>query len=139
MHSLIPLIIRGELQILDISNPATPLLVGIYKTPNNVIDNIFISNTHLFLGYGYSNVRYLKILDISNPASPLDIGQCGQLSSNLACITVDNSYAYIASNDYTWAIYDVSDPSTCHRIYLSDLGGNWITVKGSLVCKREDC
>lgn len=132
----------GDLQILDISNPTKPLLVGDYKTPNNYIRGFSISNTNLLLEEGYGDNSNVLVLDVTNPTLPVQIGQCGQIA-NISGSILDNTYAYIGLIDKGWAIYDVSNPTTCHPIYrysMYHMFGHyitWITVVGNLVLTAD--
>ncbi len=54
------------LQVINVSNPASPTLAGAYDTPDYAWD-VFVSGSHAYVvDYGSG----LQIIDVSNPASP---------------------------------------------------------------------
>ena len=68
------------LQIIDISNPSSPTLIGTYNTPNFAYD-VTVSGNYAFVADGTSG---LQIIDISNPSSPTLTGSYNTAGSGLS-------------------------------------------------------
>lgn len=117
---------RGDLQIIDVSNPSAPFIANSYIGEGDIIfDEVFVRNGIMYVA---AHQAGLCIYDISNVLAPELIG-CSQWEglSGAAAIYVDEHYAYLA--DYFGAgvhIIDVSDLSNPIRvghtgeIYLSN-------------------
>ncbi len=58
------------LQVIDISDPANPTLVGTYDTPGYA-RGVAVSGDHAFVADGDSG---LQVIDISDPANPTLVG-----------------------------------------------------------------
>ena len=79
------------MQIIDVSNPQNPALVGSYDTPIYAY-SVIVSNNIAYEADGYSG---LQIIDVSNPQNPALLGSYdtpGYASS----VFVSNNIAYIA-------------------------------------------
>lgn len=122
------------MQIVDVSNPAAPALLGTY-TPGNFYDVVVLGN-HAFLadlGTG------LTIIDVSNSASPTLVSSMATVNSPFE-VTVEGDYAYIAERSSGFEIVDISNVasptvvatiSTAHWAYDSFISGNRLyVVKG---------
>ena len=94
------------LQIIDVSNPASPVLVGAYDTSDFARD-VYVSGS---LAYVADWRAGLQVIDVSNPASPIRRG--GYDTSGYAYdVFVSGSLAYIADRDAGLQIIDVSNPA----------------------------
>ena len=58
------------LQILDISNPAQPVVLGTYRDPLGRALAVVVTNDLAFVAYGE---RELQIINVANPASPFRV------------------------------------------------------------------
>jgi hypothetical protein len=98
---------RSNLKIIDISNPFTPSLAGVYEMTYNAYDvlDITISGDYAYM----SGVHFgLRIFDILNPTNPVLVGTYDlvmtegvEVSGNIACLR----------NLYSLIILDVSNRS----------------------------
>ena len=59
----------GGLQVVDITNPASPQIVGSVATPGGVY-GVAVAGTHAYAAAGTD----LLVVDITNPASPQIVG-----------------------------------------------------------------
>lgn len=59
------------LQIIDISNPASPVPVGSYDTPGSALD-VYVLGNYAYVADGWNSG--LLIIDVSDPASPVFVG-----------------------------------------------------------------
>ncbi|MFH0727363.1 MAG: hypothetical protein V2B19_13625 [Pseudomonadota bacterium] len=104
---------ESGLQIIDVSNPTSPAIVGAVETPENSGVNVAISGNHVYVADGSSG---LQVIDIGNPANPAIIGAV--LTPFFAqTVTVSGNYAYVADScsDFEFSsslqIIDVSNPA----------------------------
>lgn len=111
-----------ELQIIDISNPASPNLVTQYNvggTGGNDADGtaLYLVGNTLYLGREYmKDNENLFVIDITNPLSPSLLGSETVLLKNdteIVGIVATGHIAFISTTNSTdtFQIWDVSDPS----------------------------
>ncbi|MCL0062473.1 PKD domain-containing protein, partial [Thermodesulfovibrionales bacterium] len=91
------------LQIIDISNPRSPVIVGSVDTPGWVI-GVFISGNHAFVADGEKG---LQIIDVSNPRSPVIIGSVDTPGSAWG-VYISGDHAFVADDRAGLQIIDVS-------------------------------
>jgi hypothetical protein len=107
------------LQIIDISNPAAPTLVGTYhslgtSTVTGALDEpvttwfVAVAGNYAYVPDQYSNLR---IINISNPASPTLAGTYGPMSYPKGIDVVGN-YAYVADGPGGLKILNISNPAS---------------------------
>jgi hypothetical protein len=114
------------LEVLDVSNPASPLRLGGYDTSGSV-DAVQVVGSLAYVADGSSG---LQILDVSNPAAPVWRGEYD--TSGYACdVQVVGSLAYVADDVGGLAILRVKypgDASLDGKVDIADLGivgTNW--------------
>ncbi|MDB9425512.1 Calx-beta domain-containing protein, partial [Microcystis aeruginosa CS-564/01] len=104
---------RGELQIFNISNPASPVRLGNSTFPistNDLLYSVQVSGNYAYVAAGS---RGLKIIDISNPISPTLKGEYfGSRSASAEDVQVVGNYAYVAYGVAGLDIIDISNPSS---------------------------
>ncbi len=111
------------LHIIDITNPASPFLIGHYDGIGKFKD-LQISGKYLYIaGLDYEDPSdsssdyyyYLLILDVSRGRSPKKVGKI-RLSSRVDTIGLrpDNKYAYLTSGSFDggMSVVDISRPSS---------------------------
>ncbi|MCL0106055.1 phosphate ABC transporter substrate-binding protein PstS family protein, partial [Thermodesulfovibrionales bacterium] len=107
---------RGGLQIIDVSNPRSPAIVGSVGTTCRVsrARNVFISGDHAFVAEGSG----LQIIDVSNPRSPAIIGRVDP-PAHVRDVFISGDHAFVTT-DVGWRgglqIIDVSNPRSPIRI-----------------------
>jgi len=82
------------LQIIDISNPASPSIVGTYNTPGYAY-GVAISSSYAYVADGELG---LQIIDVSNPASPSIVGTYNT-PDYATGVAISGSYAYVARSE----------------------------------------
>lgn len=112
---------KKGLEIVDISNPTAPALVGTYETTYNVTD-VTISGNYAYIA---DFKKGLTIVDINNPSSPSQVGIYNNYG--IMDVAVSGNYAYIADSfapdSYDGlAIIDISSPSAPHLVGRCDTG-----------------
>jgi hypothetical protein len=100
-----------SLQIIDISNPASPTFKGSYVFPVSTYSGVQVVGNLAYL-YGTGS---LQIIDISNPASPTFKGSYGNRS--VSDVQVVGNLAYLVSDNYfsgysDLQIIDISNPAS---------------------------
>jgi len=104
------------LQIVNVSNPASPVLVGGCDTPGNAI-GVFVHGNYAYVAdYDHG----LQIINVSNPAVPTLVGNYNTAGTAEA-VFVAGSYAYVADGLFGLTIIDISTPSNPTWV------GNWDT------------
>lgn len=94
----------GMLQIVDVTVPSSPVLLGSYFGP--VPFDVAVSNGLAYIAEAYVG---LKIVDVRDPSSPTLVGSF-ETPSTADGVFVSGDVAYVA--DYTsLQIVDVSDPT----------------------------
>jgi hypothetical protein len=78
------------LQVLDISDPIQPIIIGALATTNGTMDLDVVGDL-VFLADGHNG---LKCVDVSNPASPMVVGEL-DFAKFIDGIVVRDGIAYI--------------------------------------------
>jgi len=107
MHIIDNIMLVGDtlgLQLIDISNPVDPIIVGYYHTGSRIQHIEIIGNTAYIDNYSNG----LLILDVSNPLDPQYIGSCPEATS-IKTLTVSGDLIYIAAGTLGLQIVDASD------------------------------
>ncbi|WP_301951353.1 Calx-beta domain-containing protein, partial [Microcystis aeruginosa] len=102
---------RGELQIFNISNPASPVRLSTFPiSTNDLLYSVQVAGNYAYVAAGS---RGLKIIDISNPISPTLKGEYfGSSSASAEDVQVVGNYAYVAYGVAGLDIIDISNPSS---------------------------
>lgn len=97
----------GGLDILGVSDPANPVIVGNLPTGGS-IDAVTVDGNYAYAG----GTGYLRVVDISDSSNPHTVGTCAVSGSALSLNKVGN-YVYNCNYIGTkgFSIVDVSDPA----------------------------
>ncbi|MBN2441024.1 MAG: hypothetical protein JXJ04_06750 [Spirochaetales bacterium] len=95
--------IRG-IRIIDVSDPATPVISGTIQT--ECAHNIVINNTIGYLADGDGGV---KVIDLSNPANASVITEIPTTDPAIDLVIQDN-ILYVTENYYYLTLIDISNP-----------------------------
>ncbi len=128
---------RGAwLQIIDISDPASPELLESFEMPANYPVGLAASGTKVYAAF-YDT---LLVFDVSNPASPRLLASYQTLLEISGAFTVSDAIAYVAGwyvdgaeeARYVLEIIDLSDPTSPTRLgtYMTPA---WMWVSGIVV------
>lgn len=94
------------LLILDISNPASPALIGTYEPGNSYDYNIYSNDVAISGNYAYlATEEGFQILDISDPTNPGLVNTWGDYGHT---ISISGNYAFI--NEGFLSVLDISNP-----------------------------
>jgi hypothetical protein len=126
----------NQLQIIDISNRAAPVIRSKFKLPLPFASSTAPSATAIFYSKGYIYIGTKKwdgnefnVIDVSNPLAPAYIGGF-ETDTLLNDIYVRDGFAYVAASDEgQMRVLDVRNPVAISQIeYFSPTG--WETQEG---------
>jgi hypothetical protein len=117
------------LQIIDVGDPAAPVLRGSYNT-SGAANGVFVVGT---LAYVADGSYGLQIIDVSNPAAPVLRGSYNT-SGTAYGVFVVGTLAYVADGSSGLQIIDVSNPSAPVRRGSYDTSGTayGVSIVGTL-------
>jgi hypothetical protein len=112
-----------RLNILDISDPAWPTMVGQTPLTGTVgpgsVEDIYVSDAYAYVATGSGG---LQIVDTSVPTSPVEIGL---YTATVHHVIVRDDYAYVSADAGEFVaidIIDISDPAHPVRVSSTDTG-----------------
>jgi hypothetical protein len=102
-----------ELQIVDVSDPVNPILMGstnLYDIPNDVI----VVDSYAYVS-GYDG---FSIIDVLDPENPFEVSWTadGNVVGNLYSIEVVEDFIYLIRGNGV-ALYSISDPASPQIVY----------------------
>jgi len=111
----------GGLQVVDISDPTSPEIVGSVD-PSADITGVAVASSYAYI----TDVSFsgFKVIDISTPTSPEIVGSVQTLGSTPIGVAVAGSYAYIADGFNGFQVIDISDPTSPEIVGDVDTPGN---------------
>lgn len=99
----------GTLNVYDVSNPATPTLVGSASTGGGSTPFTTVAQSH-YVYVTNTGTSNMEIFDVSNPAAPTLAGTVPV--SQPTGVYVQGRYAYVTSyNGNTLYVFDISNPA----------------------------
>lgn len=115
----------SELQIINISNPATPTVTGVYNAAGNAnATNVFIEGTRAYLTQLNSGSPEFTIINVSNPAAPTTIGSLNLNGNAMSVVVLGNSAAVASSdNNSELQVVNITNPATPSLVGIENLGG----------------
>jgi putative ubiquitin-RnfH superfamily antitoxin RatB of RatAB toxin-antitoxin module len=120
------------LEIVDVSNPSSPTLIGTYDTDLD-ITGVAVSGNYAYVtnNFYFNDVNrgYLDIVDITNPSSPRRVGSYTNAGGSGGDIAIEGNYAYIAVNNYNSGsgyleIVDIRNPASPKLVGIYPAGGS---------------
>ena len=122
--------------IIDISNPASPTLVGRYSTTSVVYD-VAVWGNYAYLAAGDDG---LKIVNVSNPASPTLAGSYDTPGTAYGVASYRNTFAYIADGTNGLVVLEVSNPASPTLYSAAKPGGTArdVALWGIYACVADD-
>jgi hypothetical protein len=104
------------LKIIDISDPAHPAEAGSVETSIYYPRCVSVADNIAYVAAGVSLIAY----DVTDPALPTECGRYsldpGPNSTDIACVTVRDSYAYLLDSAFGVRVLDVSNPAEMREI-----------------------
>ncbi len=103
------------LRIINISNPANPILTGTYINNNNresSAEGVYVKDNYAYVADFYQG---LIIVNVSNPANPTFTGtyniNINFFTGNAYSVFVKGNYAYVADYGYGLVVINISNPA----------------------------
>ena len=109
----------AQLQIIDVSNSAAPVLIASFKLPGvsgsgAIGQSIFYNSGKIYIGTKEASGPEFHIIDVTNPANPVSLGS-REIGDDVNSIYVRGNIAYVAIDDFDdeseLKVFDVSIPS----------------------------
>jgi hypothetical protein len=97
----------GGIQIVDVSTPSAPHVVGTYDTPGVALRVDVVGDR----AYVADSTKGLHILDVSTPTDPVLLGSYTDIIQVYG-VQVDGSTAYVSDVSLGLLVLDVSTPAT---------------------------
>jgi hypothetical protein len=113
-----------RLQVVDISDPTAPTIVGNFTLPGYGASEVEVSGNYAYVGADY----WVQVVDISDPTNPTYADRMGLGSTNnIRDLTVSGNFLYAVgrySGDINFAIIDITDPTAVTRPSTLALSAN---------------
>lgn len=123
-----------RLEVIDLSNPAAPSLLGQLNLPGMTsYVGMAIQDSLVYVGGEYTS---LYIINIHNPSAPLELGHSGDLGMTTD-VAVDGRHAYVASEFSGLHIVDVSNPALPVEVATfneAPCQSTGVTISGTHLC-----
>jgi hypothetical protein len=120
--------------VIDITNPASPQIVGSADTPGGAQD-VALSGAHAYVADDFFG---LQVIDITNPASPQIVGSV-DTPDHAWDVAVSGTYAYVGGYGSDLHVIDITNPASPQIVgsvdtpdYPSDVAvsGTYVYVAG---------
>lgn len=125
---------ENGLVVVDITNPAVPIIVGTYTYNSGYAYGIAVAGNYAYIANGNSG---LIIAEITDPAAPTFEGRCD--TTNAKNVALSGNYAYIADDSNGLIIVDISNPGAPIPASSYDtVKANAVTVTGNYAYVADD-
>jgi len=120
-------------QIIDVSNPASPVRLGGCSTGGTAFGVAVSGNLACVTAYN-AGLPELQVIDVSNPATPVRLGSYDTRGMAYG-VAVSGTVAYVADYDAGLQVIDVSNPASPVRLGGYDSSGfGWgVAVAGGRI------
>ncbi len=108
----------GEFAVINISNPANPLVAGSYET-NDDVNDIYVSGDRAYLATDLGGAG-LAVLDIANPASIAALGQSYSADTHSVFAAVPSKLLLGPAQEFH--VVDVSSPGAINTLGVFNPG-----------------
>lgn len=111
-----------RLTILDITNPALPIVLGKTLPLSGIVEDIYVSNDYAYIAADqfYARSGGLQVVDVSDPSNPIRISSV-DTPGFAHGVHVSGSTAFVADTSGL-RIVDISDPTCPTEISFIDDG-----------------
>jgi hypothetical protein len=121
---------RGQLQIVDVSDPANPRMVGVHPTDGWITD-VALSGHHVYVTEHRrewepgSGLGHLLIIDVSDPTAPVRVATWETAGpADAVTVSVSGHTAWVAQGGEGLEVLDVSDPVHPRRVGFNESMGS---------------
>ena len=96
----------NRLDIIDISNPPTPTIVGSHKVNGTAtISGVAVKGGYAYITEYHTGVR---VIDVTNPAKTMEVTRLLGIDAN--DIKIQGNYAYVSVRYQGFSVINISDP-----------------------------
>ncbi|MEM6261626.1 MAG: hypothetical protein AAGI38_03890 [Bacteroidota bacterium] len=119
---------EDKLKIIDVSDPANPVLAGSIAATYS-LEDVAISGNIAYIAERVND--RLRVIDISDPANPTQISGFNSIN-DLSLVEADGNYAYVAGRvSQKLQIIDVSDPTNLSQVADISIGLGSLDIEKS--------
>jgi hypothetical protein len=111
-----------RLFILDVADPAYPLIVGQTAAMSGVVQDVTVAGNYAYVADRGSNNKGLIIINVADPTAPTEVGFY-DAPSDVTRVAVAGNYAYITTESVGLHIINVSDPTAPTLASIYDMPG----------------
>ncbi len=108
-HHLCVAIWSGGLEIVDVSDPATPMRTAEYDDDDSGISRVVISGSRAFLLDPNGLRTTMTVLDLSDPSRPIRVGGLDSVGRT-SNFTISDGHLYLAAGDNGLFIFRIESP-----------------------------
>ncbi len=105
------------LEILDVSNPMQPVVIGSYDDVV-YINDFTVSDTLTYM-IGYEYEYFFRVLNTVDPSNITEIYSNTSFDDYLICLCVKGNYALVGKHYEGFSLFNISDPYNV--LYLSEV------------------
>ncbi|MCI0512960.1 T9SS type A sorting domain-containing protein, partial [candidate division KSB1 bacterium] len=109
------------LEIIDITAPANPVIIG-QTSASGWSEDVTIHGNYAYLA---DDEKGLRIVDITLPQTPMDIGQYAT-KSRTSSVAVQPPYAFVADYDSGLCIVNIADPR--QPVFVTQIKSTYYTM-----------
>jgi hypothetical protein len=121
---------ESGLQIVDIADPSSPVVIGFYDTPGNAYRVAIEGNYACVVDGTYG----LRVIDVTDPSSPAEIGYYAEPLWWNVRIVMSGSHAFAISEGEGLLVFDIANPTSPAEIGYYAIGSpEDIAVSGNYV------
>jgi hypothetical protein len=99
------------LEIIDVSTPTTPILVGQSDVLTDLVEDVAVEGNYVYV----AATEGLHILDVSDPTAPVNQGFLDTPGSAWG-VAASGGYAYVADGESGLRVVDVSNPAAPQEV-----------------------
>ena len=123
------------LQVVNVGNPSSPVIVAALDTPGNANDVRVLGN-RVYIADGSAGLR---IIDVTNPVAPVTLGSL-DTTGEANDVIVSGNYAYVADGVSGVQIIDISNPAAPTLVRTVDTPGTarGVDVEGTTLVVADD-
>ncbi len=108
---------NAGLEVVDVSNPLSPTLIGAYDSGSSFSQDVAVSGTTAYI----ADTHGLQLVNVSDPAHPSGMGYCDTPGEAYG-VAVSGTAAYVADGSRGISVVDISNP------YSPTLAGEFNTL-----------
>ncbi|NJL59402.1 MAG: hypothetical protein HC887_06930 [Desulfobacteraceae bacterium] len=123
--------VRGGLQVIDVSNPANPKIIGYVNTQEAAISVAISGSTAYVTDLNLNGSGSLQIIDISNSVTPKIIGNI-KTQGEARTVAISGSIAYVADSSVGLLAIDVSNPENPKIISTGNMPAYSVALSDSI-------